>query len=1287
MRKRSKLWLALLAVVMVLGQCLTASAATGNPYVQKVNSITVLNSETNKRVSSVAMVTNAGQNTMDVTLEWQWTKNDKEQLSAGVVVSTSNRAVVALPAETERTALTGEKTTTLKTNKNGTETMKTVYKLKLTAVANGSAKITIASTDGKKKATLNVKVTTYADDIACSNTYTVDGKEYIDVAMNGSVNLGAAVTNGNATNKKLTYKVTTVDDKKAVKVSGSGVVSVTNKYTTGTAAITITAQGSKNKAVTKVVYVNVKDATAKLVPIQDNTSTSAKTDVLGELNKRNTVSLKANRTSSAYTYTIKMTGVDNKDLVFVSNKPAVASVDANGKITAKANGSAVITVSYKNDSKKTAKINVKVTTDVEVMTVAAKNFTIVANGSATADIAAKVNAGASNKGVTYSISQIIDENGNTVKEKKEIAKYASVASNGKVRAKKPCIITVTATAKGDAKISQAVTVTAIIPVNKVAIKEGTAVITKRAFTLKDNEAVTFTLAAEVTGKTAEPTNKKVTWTSNKPAVASVDANGVVTVKAKGSAVITATAADGSKKSAKITLTVKDERKASNPTADEKKAIAAYNKELAAVKKAVNASINTAMKEEVRDYTGFKMKFNASKGTFDVAINDPNVALDDLSNTGLASLIESLAKKHTLRNVSVTLDGVTHTATHKDGKVIIDGTTEFAFGDFKGAVNYIQNTYLADRPLTKNWNGANVVVEITVEQPNKEGKTTEYPVSYTMNFTMTAKIYQQAVVDTMAAELAKLNLTGVDKITVDGKTITVAALDADQDIKAADAADRQNVLNVLNVIFADATNVTVSTNIPGTLGQTAVTKEKTADNSQADFINELADEYLDKVYAKATTYGALDGSVMVANVTYKAGSQTYTDTYTLYFLLDSASFDTAADKAIEEAIRDDYDFGTISYNKDTNTFAVNFVADYLDKDETALAGTGLKTVIESFLTSQNVDSVKVNNEKVDKTAEAICMKLAEGSKTLGALVGKTSTIEVTYKATTARKLVYTVSFNMTADTKADKAIAEAINPDGYDFGAVAYDAATNTLNVTIQGAQAGMTPSELTALTDTIQKAMDATGVAVVKMNGNVYEGKTAFDICTEEGKKYATIGELAGKATVVEVTYANGEVLTYTMNFAVVSEDAIDNAISTAIKAEGYDFGTVAYDAAANTLGVEITKDMATGKLAGSGLVTALQNVMDSQKVTKVELNGKVYTNATAAAICNELATKYEMLSDLDGKETTVKVTYAGYGTLTYTIKFAVKEETQPTTEAVEEITVDTVEDVIAEPVDDITEE
>ena len=33
MRKRSKLWLALLAVVMVLGQCLTVSEAS-NPYIQ-----------------------------------------------------------------------------------------------------------------------------------------------------------------------------------------------------------------------------------------------------------------------------------------------------------------------------------------------------------------------------------------------------------------------------------------------------------------------------------------------------------------------------------------------------------------------------------------------------------------------------------------------------------------------------------------------------------------------------------------------------------------------------------------------------------------------------------------------------------------------------------------------------------------------------------------------------------------------------------------------------------------------------------------------------------------------------------------------------------------------------------------------------------------------------------------------------------------------------------------------------------------------------------------------------
>ena len=57
-----------------------------------------------------------------------------------------------------------------------------------------------------------------------------------------------------------------------------------------------------------------------------------------------------------------------------------------------------------------------------------------------------------------------------------------------------------------------------------------------------SNGVTFTLTATITPATA--TNKTVTWTSSNEEVATVDANGVVTPKATGTAIITVTTEDG-----------------------------------------------------------------------------------------------------------------------------------------------------------------------------------------------------------------------------------------------------------------------------------------------------------------------------------------------------------------------------------------------------------------------------------------------------------------------------------------------------------------------------------------------------------------------------------------------------------------------------------------------------------------------------------------------------------------------------------------------------------------------
>lgn len=70
-------------------------------------------------------------------------------------------------------------------------------------------------------------------------------------------------------------------------------------------------------------------------------------------------------------------------------------------------------------------------------------------------------------------------------------------------------------------------------------------------TLSINE----TLKLTATVAPSDVTNKSVTWTSSNTSVATVDANGTITAKSKGNAVITVTANDGSNVSAKCTVNV------------------------------------------------------------------------------------------------------------------------------------------------------------------------------------------------------------------------------------------------------------------------------------------------------------------------------------------------------------------------------------------------------------------------------------------------------------------------------------------------------------------------------------------------------------------------------------------------------------------------------------------------------------------------------------------------------------------------------------------------------------
>lgn len=116
-----------------------------------------------------------------------------------------------------------------------------------------------------------------------------------------------------------------------------------------------------------------------------------------------------------------------------------------------------------------------------------------------------------------------------------------VSADGRVTAKAAGHATITATAGG---VSTSCNVTVAVPVTSLSLDKDT---------LRLAVGASDTLTASVLPEDA--TDKAIIWTSSDPAVATVDENGVVKAIAKGTATITATAADDRDVEAACTVTV------------------------------------------------------------------------------------------------------------------------------------------------------------------------------------------------------------------------------------------------------------------------------------------------------------------------------------------------------------------------------------------------------------------------------------------------------------------------------------------------------------------------------------------------------------------------------------------------------------------------------------------------------------------------------------------------------------------------------------------------------------
>lgn len=226
-----------------------------------------------------------------------------------------------------------------------------------------------------------------------------------------------------------------------------------------------------------------------------------------------------------------------KTVSFKSSAKSVATVSKKGKITAKGAGKTTITVTVKSKNKKTFKFYVKVTGDVtpppttEDVTVA-KSIKIVAPAT-TVNVGADLALKATLTPATATTAVTWSSNDTSI---------AVVNALGVVTGLKEGNVSITAKTANGLQDTVTLSVTAV-SVTGVKLNTTAQEITEGSQT---------TLSATV--EPANATNRKVTWTSSNPDVATVSAEGVVTAIKAGKTTITVETTDkGYKASATITV--------------------------------------------------------------------------------------------------------------------------------------------------------------------------------------------------------------------------------------------------------------------------------------------------------------------------------------------------------------------------------------------------------------------------------------------------------------------------------------------------------------------------------------------------------------------------------------------------------------------------------------------------------------------------------------------------------------------------------------------------------------
>ena len=384
----------------------------------------------------------------------------------------------------------------------------------VTCLKSGSA--TITALMGKAKATVTIKVTGLVEGITVTTKKAADS---LTLASGKTLALKANVEPANASNKAVTWSIT--DGSAYAKVSSSGVITA-NKDLTGVKTVTVTATAKDGSGVSGSAQVTLRPLVQGLEIKRPGASEN--TTQVWDMAARSTLQL------SAVTYPVAA----RKDVTWKSSNAKVASIDAGGKITCLKAGTVTITATAKDGSGEKASFKLTVVKRMKDLKV---EDGIIAGGKSLTLKPVITPADTTNKKLSWSVSE--NEAG------------IRISSSGKLTTKavKEAVkVKVTVSALDGSGVQTTCDVTVYPATTKVTIG------TPEGGSVPKTMAYDEPLVLKATGN--DGSAQAFTWKTNNKLVTVKDGHVTADPKAVGKTVtITATAADGTNKSASIKLKI------------------------------------------------------------------------------------------------------------------------------------------------------------------------------------------------------------------------------------------------------------------------------------------------------------------------------------------------------------------------------------------------------------------------------------------------------------------------------------------------------------------------------------------------------------------------------------------------------------------------------------------------------------------------------------------------------------------------------------------------------------